>query len=264
MSCCLCPRFPKEDLRRDSLPSASITSNDTSNERNTLPQRSRNANIPASVKFRLPGKRPEVVTQAHPERQHFTNNYKSRNQGRNDANHDQQERPLILVVGDSTLKHVTSFDLRKNCRGANVMVRSIQGSKIKNIRNLIIDCLEDVTPTAICIHASTNDIGSGKSVEEIASEMKELVEMVQRQGILPIISLVTIRNDKHAEKVGLVNERLRVLCDTLGAGCIEHDSIRVEHLNTSGLHIARQFNYILNNDFTEYFNFAISKNFWFD
>ena len=122
--------------------------------------------------------------------------------------------------------------------------------------------MEDVTPTAICIHVSTNDIGSGKSVDEIIAEMEDLVKLIQRQDIVPIVSLVTVRDDKHAGKVDFVNERLRALCDKLRAECIEHDRVRKEHLNTSGLHIARQSNYILNNDFTEYFNYAISNDFW--
>ena len=42
------------------------------------------------------------------------------------------------------------------------MIRSLSGGKIKNIRNLIIDALEDVTPDTIIIHVSTNDISSGK------------------------------------------------------------------------------------------------------
>ena len=184
------------------------------------------------------------------------------NTQRNGVSDEQNERPLILLVGDSTLKHVTSFDLKKNCRGASIMVRSIQGSKIKNIKNLVIDCLEDVKPAAICLHVCTNDIGAGRSIDQILNEMEELVSMIQRQGILAIVSLVTVRDDKFSEKVELVNERLRALRDRLRAGCVEHDDIREEHLNTSGLHIARQHNYIFNNNFSKYFTYIISNNFW--
>ena len=38
------------------------------------------------------------------------------------------------------------------------MVRSLQGAKIKNVKNLINDLLEDVKPEAIWIHASTNEM----------------------------------------------------------------------------------------------------------
>ena len=162
------------------------------------------------------------------------------------------------------LSFVNVFRLKKHVKGAGVMVRSVQGSKLKNIKNLILDCLEDVDPAAICIHAGTNNIGSGDGIEEIVSEYKELVSLLLGRGILPIISMITVRNDKHSEMVDLVNERLRVVCDTMGAGCIEHDGIKSEHLNTSKLHIARQFNYILNEEFIDYFNYAILNNFWND
>ena len=119
----------------------------------------------------------------------------------------------------------------------------------------MIDCLEDVTPSAICVHVATNDI------DQIINEMEDLVKMIQRQGIMAIVSLVTVRDDKYSEKVRLVNERLRALCDRFRAGCVEHDDIQEEHLNTSGLHIARQHNYIFNNNFSKYFNDVISNNF---
>ena len=41
-----------------------------------------------------------------------------------------------------------------------------------NIRNLIIDALEDVTPDTIIIHVSTNDISSGKSINTIKMKWK--------------------------------------------------------------------------------------------
>ena len=63
------------------------------------------------------------------------------------------------------------------------MVRSVQGSKIKNIRNLVIDCLEDLQqlPAAICVHVGTNDIDSGKGVGQISAEMEDLVIMIQKK-----------------------------------------------------------------------------------
>ena len=80
------------------------------------------------------------------------------------------------------------------------MVRTLQGGKIKNIRNLIIDTLEDVTPLAACVHVCTNDISNGKNKETIIEDMQSLIELIKRQGIGPIISLVTPRNDKPASR----------------------------------------------------------------
>ena len=87
------------------------------------------------------------------------------------------------------------------------MVRTIQGGKIRNIRNLIIDTLEDVTPLAVCIHVCTNDISNGKNIQMIIEDMQNLIELIKRQGIVPIITLVT-QNDKHASRVNAVNSSL--------------------------------------------------------
>ena len=91
---------------------------------------------------------------------------------------DKANKPFILVIGDSMTKHLTSYDLHKMCKGARFMVRSL-GGKIKNIKNLIIDALEDVTPQAICIHVSTNDIADGRNVDTIKEDMENLIVLVK-------------------------------------------------------------------------------------
>ena len=88
--------------------------------------------------------KPGVITQNNPVRNHFTNKHK-----RDTQPSSKPSKPLVLIVADSTTKHTTSYEIRKLCKGANVMGRSLSGGKIKNIRNLIIDTLEDVTPEAI-------------------------------------------------------------------------------------------------------------------
>ena len=165
------------------------------------------------------------------------------------------------MVGDSMIKQVTRYDIRKKCRNVNVMVRSLQGAKIKNVKNLINDLLEDVKPEAICIHASTNDINDDKSIDEIVSEMGILIKVIQNKGIVPIILLITTRNDKHVAQVNITNKKLIHLCNEYGVGYIEHENITAEHLNPGGLHIARQHNHLLNDNFARFFNFVVDNNF---
>ena len=49
-------------------------------------------------------------------------------------------KSLILLVGDSTKKNNSGYQLKQKCKGTNVMVRSHTGGKIKNIKNLTIEC----------------------------------------------------------------------------------------------------------------------------
>ena len=83
-------------------------------------------------------RRPNIVTQKYPEGNHFNNNKRNNNIQQNKENSNKKtEKPLILLVGDSTIKNVTSFDLRKECKNAFIMVRPYRGGKIKNIKKVL-------------------------------------------------------------------------------------------------------------------------------
>ena len=75
-------------------------------------------------------RRPNPVTVKTPENNHFTNNNKKNN-----------KKPLIALIGDSTLKNLSGYQLGKNCKGTTIMVRSQRGGKVKNMKNLMIDLL---------------------------------------------------------------------------------------------------------------------------
>ena len=52
------------------------------------------------------------ITQSNPENNHFTNNYKRVTQPSNNSG-NKPSKSLVLVVGDSTLKHITSYEIKK-------------------------------------------------------------------------------------------------------------------------------------------------------
>ena len=202
--------------------------------------------------------RPEIVTYSQPEKQHFINNYK--NKETSGKNTDGDKNPFILLVGDSMTKNINSYDLRQKCKGTKFMVRSLRGGKIKNIKNLIIDTLEDITkPDAICIHVSSN--GNGRSVDDIEEDLENLITMVKRQGIQPIMSMVVKRNDRYGYKVREVNQRLTILCLKYNIGYVEHENIKLEHLNAGGIHISNRYGHLVTNNFSNYFNYAVQNEF---
>ena len=75
------------------------------------------------------------------EKQHFVNNKNKHNTEKDQNEKLKNNKPLILLAGDSMIKQLTSYEIRKKCKNVNVMVRSLQGAKIKNVKNLIIDLL---------------------------------------------------------------------------------------------------------------------------
>ena len=124
--------------------------------------------------------------------------------------------------------------------------------------------LEDASPQAICVHVSTNDIGNNKTVSEIEDEMEELIVLIKQKGILPIISLVLPRNDKHAQKVKLVNDKIIALCSCYNVCYIEHKNIKTEHLNPGGVHLVEKFKQLFTDNLVNHFNYICdNKNNYF-
>lgn len=208
--------------------------------------------------------RPDIVTTNNPEKQHFDNNHKNIENARKvNSNTGNNKKPFILVVGDSMTKNINSFELRQKCKGTHFMVRTLRGGKIKNIKNLIIDTLEDCInkPDALCIHVSSNDIGNGRSIDDIEKDFENLINLVKRQDIQPIVSMVIIRKDKYANKVEEVNYRLRNLCIKYNLGYIDNTNIKIEHLNAGGIHISNSFNYLFADNLSNYFNFVVQNEF---
>ena len=66
------------------------------------------------------------------------------------------------------------------------------------------------------------------------------------------ISNITVRTDKHKNKVRQTNKHLKTLCMERNIELINHDStITEKHLNESRLHLNKQGTAILSNNFTE-------------
>ena len=198
-------------------------------------------------------RRPNVVTREEPEGKHFLSN------NRNLASSN--KRPLIALIGDSTLKNLSGYQLSKTCKGASVLVRSQRGGKFKSIKNLMINLLEDMTPDAICFHVGTNDLNAGKSMRDIIADLNYMIKLTQDSGIVPVLSLVTQRSDKFSSKVYQLNQMIVELCNDLGVGYIEHQNINSTHLNESGLHIAAKYTYLFSDNFARYFNSLINNDF---
>ena len=97
-----------------------------------------------------------------------------------------------------------------------------------------------------------------KKLMIILLEMKMFIVLIKEKGIIPIISLPTLRADKYSQAINILNGRLVELCKTQGVYHIEHRDIRREHLNQGGLHMSK-FNYLLNRNFSNCFNYLLAQ-----
>ena len=216
-----------------------------------------------TAKIKSPLRRPTVVTTKQPEKQHFTNNNNNRNRSKELPT--KEKKPFIMMIGDSMSKDISSYELKQNVKTANFMIRSLRGGKLKNIKNLMIDALEDIDnkPDAICIHVSTNDIGAGRDIDNIVEDFENLIILIKRQGIEPLISLLTVRNDKYGHKVKIMNERLEDLCLRYNVSYVDHSNIRNEHLNQGGIHISNQFKHLFTDNLYKYFTYIVQNHSYF-
>ena len=143
--------YHKENSSKDAKKRSILREDEASNSEENRRFEGRTTNPNKSTK------RPSIIHARLPEKNHFTNNLKNKN-----------NRPLIALLGDSTIKNISGFQLGKYCKGTAVMVRSQQGGKVKNIKNLMIDLLDDgVKPQALCYHVGTNDISAGRNVDDV-------------------------------------------------------------------------------------------------
>ena len=78
------------------------------------------------------------------------------------------------------------------------------------------------------------------------------------------ISGITVRKDKHQNKVQEINDQLRDLCQANNINFIDHSkSIKSQHLNKSRLHLTRRGTSILSTTFVrEYLIFFINNIFY--
>ena len=158
-------------------------------------------------------------------------------QSRSSRNNTQEERTLmeadtdlppsdqhshsVLIAGDS----VTSILSRNKMSNTNLdfRIRSHSGGKLQDIHNTIIAMAEDedeyiCNTNAVIIHAGTNNLSDGDSVDDIVKQNKDIaltIQQINPDCRIILSSILPRKNDKLANKViEQTNECLKQLCDT--------------------------------------------------
>ena len=107
-------------------------------------------------------------------------------------------------------------------------------------------------PDHIIIHIGTNDLASNTPAEKVAESIIDLASTLKSDSCSVAISSITVRNDKHRNKVAQVNQYLKRLCQENNFELINHENTVTErHLNGSKLHLNKRGKTILSNNFTE-------------
>ena len=118
-----------------------------------------------------------------------------------------------------------------------VYVRSCHGATVRWLEDLVKQVLQEN-------HIGTNDLLSGNGNKD-TEVIINLVMSVKKQSCGVLISSITVRKDKHQNKV-----QLRNLCQAKNVIFIDNSkSIKSQNLNKSRLHLARRGTNILSTTF---------------
>ena len=107
-------------------------------------------------------------------------------------------------------------------------------------------------PDHIFFHISTNDLALNTQDEKVAESIIDLASTLKSGSSSVAVSGITVRNDKHRNKVAQENRNLKRLCQENKFELINRgNTITERHLNESKSHLNKRGTTILPNNFTE-------------
>ena len=140
----------------------------------------------------------------------------------------------IFIAGDSMVRELKGWLMSRN---KSVKVYSFSGGTADDMESFLV-LLLNKNPDHIMLHVGTNNLVMD-SPEVIVDKILSLTNMITSRGIKCSITQIIVRDDKLWHKVSKVNDLLAKKV-TEGISIINHDSITVEHLNRSRLHLDRR------------------------
>ena len=154
---------------------------------------------------------------------------------------DDRNRPNIVVVGDSIIKHIEPAKLRQGLK-SRLTFRTFSGANTEDMKHYLQPTLK-AKPSHLIIHVGTNDL-YGKLPDEIAQDIAELGKTATKQvpGLKLYISELITRSDgeDYDKKVQYINKLLETTCRNQSWQFIKHSNINKSHLNQGGLHLNRR------------------------
>ena len=157
------------------------------------------------------------------------------------------EKKAIYIIGDSIIKELKGYELAKFIKyRKKVKIRSHPSGEISCLNDHIQPILRGHDTEHVVLHIGTNDLRYEKIPVQICHEIIDLAIKVRDKNIKVSISGIVQRNDGLNEKVLLVNDVLKKICESVDIEYINNVNIRPDvHLNRSKLHLNKKGNNIL-------------------
>ena len=167
------------------------------------------------------------------------------------VNSPKQNTKRVYVLGDSIIKHVKGHTISSSLDNCKVYVKDFPEARVRCMQDYVRPTLRE-NPAHIIIHIGTDDLASNTPSEKVAESIIDLASPLKSDSCSVAITSITVRNDKHQNKVVQVNQSLKSLCQENNFELINHENTITErHLNGSKLHLNKRGTTILSNNFTE-------------
>ena len=149
------------------------------------------------------------------------------------------------------MKHIKGYIISTSLDNCKVYVKDFPGARVRCMQDYVRPTLRE-NPDHVIIHIGTNDLASNTPAKKVAESIIDLASTLKSDSCSVAISSITVRNDKHRNKVAQVNQYLKRLCQENNFELINHENTITErHLNGSKLHLNKRGTTILSNNFTE-------------
>ena len=162
----------------------------------------------------------------------------------------------IAIIGDSLIKDVDPFEIRKKLNNKNNKVyrHNFNGAKINAMKYHSIPVME-FNPDLAILHVGTNSLRSMDTEEKIAEDILSLANSIKKDTNEIIVSSIIARRDQFKEKAEKVNDFLYIKCKQLDIPFIRHNNIRSEvHLKPKGVHLNFKGSDLLSDNFAKWIN----------
>ena len=161
----------------------------------------------------------------------------------------------MAIIGDSLVKDVDPFELRKKLKNNNKVYRhNFNGATINAMKYHVIPVME-FEPDLTILHVGTNSLRNTDTEQQIAEDILNLANNIKKDDNEIIISSIIARRDQFKEKAEKVNDFLYSKCQQLDIPFIRHNNIQSEiHLKPKGLHLNYKGSNLLSDNFAAWIN----------
>ena len=157
----------------------------------------------------------------------------------------------IVILGGSTMKHVTGYEMFKKIENYKVCIKSFSGPKVRLMKDYIKPLMRKKLDHTI-LHVGTNDLNSNRPSDLIAKSIADLTITLKNNSQNVSVSNIIMRNDNFTDKFMEVNGYLKQFFIERNIFLIEHTkTIHSRNINRSKLHLNKSDSLILSNNFVK-------------